>query len=628
MVGITKKKIMMNAWEVTITLYSWSSPNREPVLPNSNRIMDLSAVPINPDHTPNIKYKVPISLWLVENIQRCVHIFSGQYPGDFASVQRFTISYLTGKCFWNCNVYYKYNVLYCSASHRLVSISMILNFFVVYFAFGLTFSYFIDGRLFFVGPITMRASLDRYSTSFFSLLGVVSAAVGTWAYYYIGEESNYSRFIILLLGFILSIIGLIFFSNMYATFIRWDGLGVTSFLLVIYYSNRKRLGAGMITALTNRIGDCFFVCCLGLCLSSSTTLILFLLIALSITKRAQIPFRAWLPSAMAAPTPVRALVHSSTLVTAGVYLLIRYCDQETCLLIHIGTLTMLIAGLRACVESDLKKVVALSTLSQLGVMIVALGAQEKTYCFFHLISHACFKALLFICVGVSIHSVYGTQDYRRFRIMSPLYLNFFWAVAVTSLSGFIFTAGFFRKDLLLEVFYHNESYSCSICLFIVGVGLTACYSFQILISSVFAPTYASGGAGRLGGQRWMIKGPVTCLGVLRVGFGACVNSFVRPRTIVLYDVDKTMVLWFLGVGMLCGHFTARFYSPFYSGLAFLYPSTRQVSIAGYNLQKHSDLGWVNIISQSVGRVSLAFLQHPTSYIGIGLILVILFFLYA
>ena len=505
---------------------------------------------------------------------------------------------------------------------------MILNFFVVYLTFGLAISHYMDGRLFFVGPITMRASLDRYSTSFFLLLGVVAAAVGTWAYYYIGEEPHYSRFIMLLLGFLLSIIGLIFFSNMYATFIRWDGLGVTSFLLVIYNSNRKRLGAGMITALTNRIGDCFFVCCLGLCMSCSTTLILILLIALSITKSAQFPFRAWLPSAMAAPTPVRALVHSSTLVTAGVYLLIRYCDLDPFILIHFGTLTLLIAGLSACVESDLKKVVALSTLSQLGVMIVALGAQEKNYCFFHLISHACFKALLFICVGVSIHSVYGTQDYRRFRIISPLFLNFFWAVSISSLTGFIFTAGFFRKDLLLEVLYHNESYSWTICIFLVGVGLTACYSFQMLISSVFSPTYASGGAGRMGGQRWMIKGPVTTLGVLRLVFGACVNGFVRPRTIVLYDVDKTMTFWFLGVGMLCGQFAARFYSPFFSGLAFLNPSTRQVSIAGYSLQKHSDMGWVNIISQTISTISISFLHHPTSYMGISLLLVILFCFYA
>ena len=118
---------------------------------------------------------------------------------------------------------------------------------------------------------------------------------------------------------------------------------------------------------------------------------------------------------MAAPTPVRALVHSSTLVTAGVYVLIRYCHSDAGTLINLGTLTMLMAGTVACAERDLKKVVALSTLSQLGLIIVSLGAYEKSYCFFHMISHAFFKALLFICVGTCIHSVYGTQDFRSFN---------------------------------------------------------------------------------------------------------------------------------------------------------------------------------------------------------------------
>lgn len=250
---------------------------------------------------------------------------------------------------------------------------------------------------------------------------------------------------------------LIMISNLYLALIGWDGLGVTSFLLVIYYKNRKRLSSGLITALSNRLGDGFFICLLGtLIFFSNRHLSLLLLLFLRMTKSAQIPFSSWLPAAMAAPTPVSALVHSSTLVTAGVYVLIRYGDYDIIAILFIGRLTALIAGVSACLERDLKKVVALRTLSQLGVMIVSIGASEKSYCFFHLLSHACFKALLFICVGVSIHTVFGTQEYRRFGHTSSPTISLLTTVANLSLLGFIFTSGFYRKDGILEAMLCDE----------------------------------------------------------------------------------------------------------------------------------------------------------------------------
>ena len=203
------------------------------------------------------------------------------------------------------------------------------------------------------------------------------------------------------------------------------------------------------TALINRIGDCFFLCLLGIS-DMGLHLSLVFLWLLSITKRAQIPFSSWLPAAMAAPTPVSALVHSSTLVTAGVYILIRYCN-DCRVLIVIGRLTILMAGVVACVESDIKKVVALRTLSQLGVMMVALGAYEKSFCFFHLISHSFFKALLFLCIGLSIHFLYGTQDFRRYNTLSgSVFVSVFLTLSCFSLIGFPFTSGFYSKDTLLE----------------------------------------------------------------------------------------------------------------------------------------------------------------------------------
>ena len=218
----------------------------------------------------------------------------------------------------------------------------------------------------------------------------------------------------------------------------------------------------MITALTNRLGDCFFLIILGMFFYTNSYfyLLAVLLLLTSITKRAQIPFSSWLPSAIAAPTPVRALVHSSTLVTAGVYLLLRFNILSIEWMLIMGRITILMAGVRACVELDIKKIVALSTLSQLGVMMISLSLYQKNICFFHLVTHAIFKALLFMCVGISIHTIYGSQDFRSFRNLGKgiFYPVRFLTISNLALLGFPFMSGFYRKDMIIESFY--SSYTC------------------------------------------------------------------------------------------------------------------------------------------------------------------------
>ena len=152
-----------------------------------------------------------------------------------------------------------------------------------------------------------------------------------WSYYYMDGEPHYRRFLRVVVAFVRSMVLLIFMATLYGTLIGWDGLGITSFLLVIYYKNRKSLGRSIITALTNRAGDAFLLILLGLSLytAGGPHLCLVLLLLTAMTKRAQYPFSRWLPAAMAAPTPVSALVHSSTLVTAGVYLLLRFNSGGT-----------------------------------------------------------------------------------------------------------------------------------------------------------------------------------------------------------------------------------------------------------------------------------------------------------
>lgn len=215
--------------------------------------------------------------------------------------------------------------------------------------------------------------------------------------------------------------------------IGWDGLGIVSFALVSYYKNPESMAAGIVTLLTGRIGDACLVLLVGSVLYNiswnwydfrcvSTVGVIILLVVGSITKRAQAPFSAWLPAAMAAPTPVSALVHSSTLVTAGVYVIYRYFDcvqgSWAVYLVFFAILTILVSGLVALGELDVKKVVAFSTIRQLGVMMLSLRAvTTKEVGIYHLLVHAYYKSLMFLCVGCGIYKGGGNQDSRLSQIM-------------------------------------------------------------------------------------------------------------------------------------------------------------------------------------------------------------------
>lgn len=350
----------------------------------------------------------------------------------------------------------------------------------------------------------------------------------------------------------------------------------------------------MITGLTNRLGDSFLICLLGLSIRQGAHLLsLALTILLSITKSAQLPFSSWLPSAIAAPTPVRALVHSSTLVTAGVYVLIRYCQYDASTIMFIGSCTILMAGLRACAESDLKKVVALSTLSQLGVMMVSIGALEKSYCFFHLISHATFKALLFICIGTCIHTVFGTQDYRSFNLLhTSMFHSVLAMVANISLIGFIYTSGFYRKDRILEILYKSECNAWTLIFFLVGIGFTTCYSMILLSSIILAGGFSRSSSLRVGGHNWTVKGPFLVIGILSTTFGSNVDRYVRQMTITLPHSDKLLPLGLILVGTIMGFRISGICSPSLRRLIILTPSTQHKAsfVVCIEQQNHLDKG--------------------------------------
>lgn len=342
--------------------------------------------------------------------------------------------------------------------------------------------------------------LDQVSLLFIFRVSLIRFSVLIFSKSYIVNDKNFMRFHYLLISFILRIYFLILRPNIIRILLGWDGLGLRSYLLVIYYGSRKAYNSGIITALTNRLGDSLILIRVGYLfllgnwnlyfysLKSFDWPIVFLIILAACTKRAQIPFSAWLPAAIAAPTPVSALVHSSTLVTAGVYLLIRherlfYFNNMIFYIILVGALTITIASLRALFETDLKKIVALSTLRQLGVIFLRLGIGRFLMRYFHLLTHAFFKALLFLCTGSIIHRRKDYQDLRLIgnSINSLPTVNRFILVSSFSLIGLPFISAFFSKEMILETIILQNFNFLIYLLIIIGIGLTAIYRSRFVM---------------------------------------------------------------------------------------------------------------------------------------------------
>nr|QFG71049.1 NADH dehydrogenase subunit 5 [Pseudorimula sp. RSIO35641] len=353
--------------------------------------------------------------------------------------------------------------------------------------------------------MTIPLILDPVGLIFSNVVCLISACVMFFSTSYMANDPHLPRFTWLVMLFVLSMNLLIFIPSLVSLLIGWDGLGIVSFALVIYYPNMKSLSAGMITALMNRIGDVMLLTAIGLSSIQGHWNIMFMwdtpftpamalcLVIAGMTKSAQIPFSAWLPAAMAAPTPVSALVHSSTLVTAGVFLLIRFFPlinsfkPVMTMLLFIAVLTMFMAGISANYEYDLKKVIALSTLSQLGVMMTSLSLGYPGLTLFHLLTHALFKAMLFLCAGAIIHNNTDTQDLRNLGNLwaqMPLTVSCL-NVANLALCGAPFLSGFYSKDLILESSLMSPSNTLMILMIFLATGMTAAYSLRLSFYSLW-----------------------------------------------------------------------------------------------------------------------------------------------
>lgn len=342
---------------------------------------------------------------------------------------------------------------------------------------------------------------------FIRVVLLISSIIILYRIVYIRGDKNINRFVWLLNLFIFSIILIIIRPNLISVLFGWDGLGLRSYCLVIYYQNYISFNSGIVTVLCNRLGDVGLLISIRLVFvygswgiwfivddNCKGKLIVFIILIAGITKRAQIPFSVWLPIAIAAPTPVSALVHSSTLVTAGVYLVFRFnrflieFEIRKILLIYISVFTIFMSGLIANFEIDLKKIIALSTLRQLGLIIMTLRFGLKFLSFYHLLTHAVFKSLLFICAGIMIHLMNNNQDIRFYGKLNefiPFTIIRFY-ISRLALIGFPFMAGFYSKDLIIERIYIINLNLFIIRFIIMSIIFTVSYSLRLIYYIFFS----------------------------------------------------------------------------------------------------------------------------------------------
>nr|ACJ69606.1 NADH dehydrogenase subunit 5 [Schlettererius cinctipes] len=343
--------------------------------------------------------------------------------------------------------------------------------------------------------------IDWMSLMFLSTVLIISSMILIYSMDYMKYDININRFMMMVVGFVLSMIMMILSPSLLSILLGWDGLGLISYCLVIYYQNYFSYYSGMITVLMNRIGDVMLLMSIGLMIYIGSfnlmnyynygKIIMFMIIIASFTKSAQIPFSSWLTAAMAAPTPVSSLVHSSTLVTAGIYLLIRFNNliMESNFLQKFITImsvmTMFVSGMSAMFQNDFKKIIALSTLSQLGLMMSSLSMGMIIMSYFHLLMHALFKSLMFMCAGQIIHKMMNFQDIRKFgsvvKFMPFVSICFF--SSSMALMGFPFLSGYFSKDLILEFIMMMNYNFFLVLLYFLSMLFTIMYSIRLMMIS-------------------------------------------------------------------------------------------------------------------------------------------------